>query len=444
MSIRNTLPNPRVSVHTLGCKLNYAESASIMSDFVSNGYITVPFGQPADFVVINTCTVTDNADSECLKLVRRSKRISPHAVIAVIGCYAQLNNQGLSETTEVDIVLGNSDKMNIRSKMEAYCSGDANQTIMPGSRPTQFQAAASSRAVGRSRSYLKLQDGCDYSCSYCIIPQARGPARAFAFHALRDELNRLADSGYAEVILTGVNLGEYSDGSGHKLMDVLTLIDAMALPFRVRISSLEPNTITHELVSLIAESNSFCRHFHVPLQSGSFEILRRMQRRYNPDMYSDVIQMIHSIIPDAALGIDVISGFPGESDLHFQQTLDLLNSLPYTYIHPFTYSERKGTQAALLPQVVPTSVRRARTRALRHLSVLRRSSFDRMHLNSVQEWVGESEPDESGQVGGWTDNYVRVNITNGELYNKGRQRVFIEDYKEDTGSTGYITTEGIL
>lgn len=402
---------PRVAIATLGCKLNYAESAALRARFTEQGYQVVREDEPADVIVINTCTVTDQADADCRKIVRRHLRHSPNAVVAVTGCFAQLQPETLASIDGVRGVFGTAEKLSIPDHIPTL--RDASSPLIfvkETSDDMDFVGARSVESDGRTRAYVKVQDGCDYSCSFCTIPLARGGSRSMAFADLCRELDRLNDERFHEVILTGVNLGEYRAPTGERLVDVLRYIAATPRSYRVRVSSIEPNTITDEIVDVIARSRVFCAHVHTPLQSGSPDVLRRMRRRYTSERYRDRIMLLHDRIPGLAVGIDVIVGFPGETDELFEQTYAFLEELPWSYLHVFTYSERPDTPAASYEDSVPMNVRRARTARLRALSEQRRREHAQRHLGQIRTVVTETYDVERRRWLGWTDNYIRVAV----------------------------------
>lgn len=400
---------PRVAFYTLGCKLNYAETSYLRQQFEEAGYTIVPFGEAADVVLINTCTVTESADAECRKIIRRAVRNTPGAFIGVMGCYAQLNAEEIARIEGVSAIFGNQEKGHLVELVEQlrHLGGGPHVMLSPFHAPC-FAPARSADDDSRTRAFLKIQDGCSYRCSFCTIPKARGPSRGMPFEQLEEHIRALEEAGYREVVLTGVNLGDYRAPTGERLIDVLRYLEQRRPRFRVRLSSLEPNLVTPELVELIARSELFCPHFHLPLQSGSPEILRRMRRRYTVDRYQQVVDLIVERIPHCAIGVDVLTGFPGETEEHFAETYRFLAELPIAYIHAFTYSEREGTTAATLPGRVPPPLRRSRTHRLRHLSEQKRREFYRRNLGSLRTVIPEVYDVTTGTWEGWTENYIRV------------------------------------
>jgi len=396
----------RVSFHTLGCKLNFAETAMYSKDFVRNGFTLVDFKEPADVVVINTCSVTENADREARKLVRQVKRRSPEARIVVVGCYAQLQPQSLSRIGGVELILGAEEKFNIleyltedKSNNQIHCGDIANIS--------EFHEACSGKHSGRTRAFLKIQDGCDYSCSFCTIPMARGRSRSQAQEQVISRIQNLVDSGFKEIVLSGVNVGDYKDGLQNSFLKLIQRIECIKGEFRIRISSIEPNLLSDEIINFVSSSNKFCHHFHIPLQSGSVEILKSMKRRYNLDLFRNRIELICSSMQGAGIGIDVIAGFPGETNEHFQETLEFLSKIEWSYLHVFTYSERPGTVAVSLPDSVQVQVRKARNEVLRQFSDKRRQQFNQRHIGSIENVLFETE-EAGGYMMGFTDNYIKV------------------------------------
>jgi len=415
MSNENTPHPPRVAITTLGCKLNYAESSALREQFLQEGYVVVPFGDDADVVVVNTCTVTERADAECRSLVRRSLRNSPNARIAITGCYAQLQPERIASIDGVSLVVGQAQKQQIPSLIQSIGSNDAPRIVVDEfDADVPFTMARSSDSDTRTRAFLKIQDGCDYSCSFCTIPLARGPGRSLPLSGILAEVDALEREGYQEVVLTGVNVGEYSTQEGQRFVDVIRALDERAPRFRIRVSSIEPNTLRPDVIQAIASSDVFCSHVHVPLQSGSASVLQAMKRRYNPSMYRATIDAVHTTMPTAAIGIDVIVGFPGETDDLFEESYRFLESLPFSYLHVFTYSERENTPAATYIGRVPNTVRHARTARLRALSEERRAAFQRSHAHTQHVVIPEAFDAERSMYPGWTSNYVRVAISSSD------------------------------
>ncbi|MFM8771597.1 MAG: tRNA (N(6)-L-threonylcarbamoyladenosine(37)-C(2))-methylthiotransferase MtaB [Candidatus Kapaibacterium sp.] len=416
----------RVALTTLGCKLNATETSAIERRFVDGGHEIVEYGQPADLLVVNTCSVTEQADTECRKIVRKGLRGAPDANVVVTGCYAQLKPDDVLSIDGVKAVVGTASKLRIADMALDILGAPEKMRIMePLTQRTPFTSARSSRVNSRTRAFIKVQDGCDYSCSFCTIPLARGPARAMPLAELRNELIAVVNEGFCECVISGINLGEYETPEGERLIDLLCMIESMQLPIRVRLGSIEPNTLTAEIISAIAQSRTIVPHFHVPLQSGSGRILRAMRRRYNPAMYRSVIERLHTVLPEAAIGIDVITGFPGESEAEFNETVELLQSLPWTYLHVFTYSERSNTDAAAMPDSVDVAVRRERTRRLRDLSEKRTQEFHRSQLGTVRTFLPEGYDSAANTWTGWTENHVAVRLAGEANMPKHPMRVLL-------------------
>lgn len=408
-----------VAFYTLGCKLNYSESSALARLFEQSGYAVVPFGQQADCVVINTCSVTEQADKKCRNIVRQAQRQSPQARIIVTGCYAQLKPAEIASIPGVDMVLGAAEKFDIVNYVEQMGAAPGKAMVNAGE-VTRANTFHSSFSMGdRTRSFLKVQDGCDYKCSFCTIPQARGASRSNTIEAVLADAALIAAQGVREIVLTGINLGDYGNGTevlegsrpvkGPLFIDLIKALDKVEGIERFRISSIEPNLLTSEIIDFVAGSSKFLPHFHIPLQSGSPEILRRMRRRYTRDHYTSVIDRIHQVMPHCAIGVDVIVGFPGESDTLFDETLRYLHDLDISYLHVFTYSERANTPAADMPESVPVHLRRSRNEVLSHLSESKKLDF-------ASRFAGTSRPVlfEKGMtdeiIGGYTDNYIRVEM----------------------------------
>jgi threonylcarbamoyladenosine tRNA methylthiotransferase MtaB len=398
----------RVSIHTLGCKLNAVESSAVLQSFVDAGYAVVPFGTPADVVVVNTCTVTEQANTEGRHLIRSATSTSPQATLAVTGCYAQLQPQAVAALPGVRVVAGAAAKSNLvalvqQSQRESTQVVDVNPTHDAMEyQPAQYDAD------GRTRAFLKVQDGCDYVCTFCTIPQARGASRSMAFADVVRQLASFHRAGFAEIVITGVNIGEYRAPTGERLWHVLAAATHAAPSCRIRLGSVEPNTFRQELLDALANNPQVCRHVHVPLQSGSRAILTSMRRRYSPQAYAKVLHSIATAVPLVGIGIDVITGYPGESHEHFEETFAFLDSLPWSYLHVFTYSERANTPAATMANAVPIHERRSRTARLRALSDVRRQRHAHLHLDTTAHVIPESYDADKGHWQGWTDTYQAV------------------------------------
>ena len=360
----------KVAFYTLGCRLNFSETGSLVKEFHRRGYRIVPFGERADVVFINTCTVTDDADSSCRRLIRKAWRTNPEGKIVVAGCYAQMEPERLAQMRGVDLVLGTAQKHKV---FDFLADDDCNKIQID--RAKDFCVAATDSSVGRTRAFLKIQDGCNYVCSFCIIPQARGRSRAISVGQAVEQAGEIVADGFREIVLTGVNIGEYHRSSGEKLSHLIRALFAVEGLERLRLSSLEPNTIDDELLESLAESPKFMPYFHIPLQSGDNTILREMKRKYNRAGYERALQKIVRYFPGAGIGTDVICGFPGESEGQFQNTREVLEASPVTHFHVFPYSRRKNTPAAKKEQQVLHHVKKERVRRLRDLGGKKLAAF---------------------------------------------------------------------
>lgn len=398
----------KISYFNIGCKVNFAEISEIQKRLEEKGHSTVDFGQPTDAVIINTCTVTNHADSDARKIIRRALRLSPEAFVGVLGCYAQLKPDEIAQIEGVDAVFGMKEKFDVINYIDTISKKHKPEILVSDLKDLPFHTAASEDNESRTRVFMKLQDGCDYPCTYCTIPAARGGSRSMAFDDLKSRFLQLNNTDKYEIILSGVNLGEYLAPTGENFTDVIRFLDEAGLKQRIRISSIEPNLIKPELLQIIKNSKTICPHLHIPLQSGSPEILALMKRRYKAEFFRDQILKIKEEMPHACIGVDVISGFPGETDRHFAETIDLLKSLPISYIHAFTYSERSGTPAATMPGKVASDTRKTRTIELRKLSEEKKRDFFESQVGSIRSVIPEDYDSKTGNWAGWTENYVRV------------------------------------
>lgn len=400
----------RASFYTLGCKLNYAETAGMERRFRDRGFDVVPFAEPADVCVVNTCSVTDRADREARQIVRRALRTSPGAFIAVVGCYAQLAPETISSIDGVDLVLGASEKF----RLFDY-AGDFRKFDVPRIHvgriddATDFGPAYSAGADDRTRAYLKVQDGCDFNCAFCTIPLARGGSRSQSVAATVEQARSIAAMGYREVVLTGVNVGDYGKKEGTTLRALLQELEGVEGIERIRVSSIEPNLLTDDLLSYWLSSRKVCRHFHIPLQNGTDGMLRSMRRRYTAEQYRDLIWSIRKADPDAGIGADVIVGFPGETEDVFERNFEFIHALPVSYLHVFTYSERPNTPSIVFPGRIEPRVRFSHSDRLRVLGQMKRSEFGRTQAGSVRPVLIEGTI-ENNRLSGYTDNYVRVEV----------------------------------
>jgi threonylcarbamoyladenosine tRNA methylthiotransferase MtaB len=398
----------KVALHTLGCKLNYSETSSIGLQFLSNGFTIVDSKDHADVYVLNTCTVTENAERECRQVVRRFLRQNPNAYILVTGCYAQLRPNEISSIKGVDAVLGSNEKFEIFSLLPEFKKNDlACIFVAPIESNNEFGHAHSSDADSRTRAYLKIQDGCDYTCSFCTIPLARGKSRSMNPDEAVAEFKKLLDDNYKEIILTGVNVGDYGKSINTDLYHLLLKLIAIDGEFRIRISSIEPNLLSEEIIELTSQSDKLCKHFHIPLQSGNPKILKAMQRRYKVEDYASLIKKIKRRIPNSGIGVDVIVGFPGETHEDFLITHHFLRELPISYLHVFTYSERPDTKAKSMKQKVDVVERRERNNILRILSDKKRNDFYNQMIGKNLQVLFENE-NYNGMMKGFSSNYIKV------------------------------------
>ena len=397
----------RVSFHTLGCKLNFSESSTIAREFERGGYQRVSPTADTDVAVINSCSVTEHADKKCRNIIRKIHRRNPSAIIAVTGCYAQLKPQDIAAIEGVDLVLGNNDKADVYRRVEELKAsrGEAEVYGCSYDQINRFFAAYSSG--DRTRSFLKVQDGCDYKCAYCTIHYARGSSRNISIEELVREAEQIASEGQREIVITGVNTGDFGRTTGERFIDLLRALDGVEGIDRYRISSIEPNLITDEIIEFCASSPKFVPHFHIPLQSGSTHILGLMRRRYTAEKYRERIAKIRELMPDAFLGVDVIVGFPGEGEEEFMETYRLLEEVEASFLHIFPFSERPGTPAVTMPNKVQSSIATERVSRLEELSARLHKSFAEKYLGQVREVLFEST-DRRGMMCGYTDNYLRV------------------------------------
>ena len=402
----------KVALTTLGCKLNYSETSTISRQFTDNGYELVKFDEFSNLYVINTCSVTDNADKQFKSFVKKALKINSNAFIVAIGCYAQLKPKELANINGVDLVLGSHEKFKILDYLNDLSKNDFGEIHSCEIGETNFYK--SSYSIGdRTRSFLKVQDGCDYKCSYCTIPLARGISRSDSLTNIISSAKSISESGIKEIVLTGVNIGDYGKGEfGNKkhdntFLDLISELDKVNGISRIRISSIEPNLLSDKIIHFVANSNKFVPHFHIPLQSGSNKILNLMQRRYKRELYFERVNYIKSLMPDACIGADVIVGFPGETDELFLETYRFIADLNISYLHVFSYSERDNTKASDFLNVVPKHIRSKRSKMLRSLSVKLKRNFYRSQLESNKNILFESE-NKKGFIHGFSENYVRV------------------------------------
>lgn len=403
-----------VAFQTLGCKLNFSETSTLARKFVEAGYERVPFEMKADVYVINTCSVTENADKKFTTLSRQTRQRNPDAFLIAVGCYAQLQPEELAKEDSVDLVLGAKEKFDIISYLNDLSRPEHTQVHACAIEETDTYVG--SYAIGeRTRAFLKVQDGCDYKCTYCTIPQARGISRSDSLDNVICQAKEIVDQGIKEIVLTGVNIGDYGKGEfgnkkhEHTFFELVQALDEVEAIERFRISSIEPNLLTEKLIEFVAHSKRFVPHFHIPLQSGNNEILGQMRRRYQRELYVDRVNQIKRLMPDACIGVDVIVGFPGESDKHFLDTYAFLVDLPVSYLHVFSYSERPNTPAAEMKNQVSKTIKNKRSKMLRGLSAKKRHAFYESQLQKTKTILFEAENKE-GYIQGFTENYVKVRI----------------------------------
>ena len=398
-----------IAFHTLGCKLNFSESSYISKSLQENDYNIVNFNEFADAYIINTCSVTDNADKKFKYFVKQAQKINPNAFIAAIGCYAQLKPKELLSVDGVDLVLGAADKFNLLEYLKNIDSDYSNKVHSCNINEVNFFKESYS-LNHRTRAFLKVQDGCDYKCSFCTIPLARGKSRSNSISNVIENVYKIASQNIKEIVLTGINLGDFGKTENTELnsnfFDLVKQLDSLDLDIRFRISSIEPNLLSDEIINFISSSKKFVHHFHIPLQSGSDNILRLMRRRYDTELYRSRIEKINKLMPDACIGVDVIVGFPGEDDNLFLESMSFLENLNISYLHVFTYSERDNTHAISLPNSVDANVRAKRSRLLRLLSSRKKATFYERNVGSIQDVLFESE-EKNGFIEGFSSNYIR-------------------------------------
>jgi threonylcarbamoyladenosine tRNA methylthiotransferase MtaB len=412
----------KVAFYTLGCKLNFSETSTIARNFQDEGFDRVDFEEVADMYVINTCSVTENADKQFKQIVKKAMKLNDKAFVAAVGCYAQLKPEELAAVDGVDLVLGATEKFKITDYINDLSKNDMGEVHSCEIEEADFYVG--SYSIGdRTRAFLKVQDGCDYKCTYCTIPLARGISRSDALENVLKNAYEISQQGIKEIVLTGVNIGDYGKGEfgnkkhEHTFLDLVKALDEVEGIERLRISSIEPNLLKNETIDFVSKSRTFVPHFHIPLQSGSNEILGKMKRRYQREVYVDRVENIRKFMPHACIGVDVIVGFPGETDEHFLETYNFLNELDISYLHVFTYSERDNTEAAVMDGVVPMNVRSKRSKMLRGLSVKKRRAFYESQIGTNRTVLFESENKE-GYIHGFTENYVKVKTPwNPELVN---------------------------
>jgi threonylcarbamoyladenosine tRNA methylthiotransferase MtaB len=429
------LNGKKVAFHTLGCKLNFSETSTIARDFEKEGYAQVDFSQLADVYVINTCSVTHNADKECKYWVKQALKSNPDAYTVIVGCYAQLQPEEISQIDGVDLVLGATEKFKITDYLNDLTKNEIGEVHSCEINEADFYVG--SYSIGdRTRAFLKVQDGCDYKCTYCTIPLARGISRSDTVENVLANARKIVDEGAKEIVLTGVNIGDYGKGEfgnkrhEHTFLELIQALDEVEGIDRFRISSIEPNLLKNDTIEFVAQSKRFVPHFHIPLQSGSNEILGKMKRRYQKELYAERVATIKKLIPDCCIGVDVINGFPGETDEQFMETYNFLNELPISYLHVFTYSQRPNTPADEMPNQVDYAVRKKRSKMLRVLSAKKRRAFYESQLGKTKEVLFEGNF-KDGFITGFTENYVKVKTHwNPELVNT-KAVITLKDIDED-------------
>src|SRR6187401_1200617 len=415
-----------VAFHTLGCKLNFSETSTLSRMLENEGFEKKEFDDQADVYVINTCSVTDNADKECRQIVRRIQRKAPESLVVITGCYAQLKPKQIAEIPGVNLVLGAAEKFNLAQHIRELSNGDSAKICSCDIEDvTGFNSSFSIN--DRTRTFLKVQDGCDYNCSFCTIPQARGKSRSDSIENVLKNVEHLASHGVKEVVLTGVNLGDFRPPApqrgvlgktphyeGDNFFELVKALEKVEGIQRYRISSIEPNLLTNEIIELVANSDKFMPHFHIPLQSGSNKILGSMRRRYKRELYAERVALIKTLMPHCCIGVDVIVGFPGETDEDFKDCFDFLHSLDISYLHVFTYSERDNTHAISIKPIVPMNIRHERNKTLRNLSYMKMQYFTEQHQGQTRRVLFEGHenkaclPDRQGMMEGYTDNYIKI------------------------------------
>lgn len=435
--VKSTRMNPRkkVAFYTLGCKLNFSETSTIARSFKDEGFERTDFSEKADMYVINTCTVTENADKKFKDIVKLAQKSNPNAFVAAIGCYAQLKPEELANVSGVDLVLGATEKFKITDYLNDLTKNDFGDIHSCEIEEANFYVG--SYSIGdRTRAFLKVQDGCDYVCTFCTIPLARGISRSDKLENVLFNAKEISDQGIKEIVLTGVNIGDYGKGEfgnkkhKHTFLELIQSLDKVEGIERIRISSIEPNLLKNETIKFVSESNTFVPHFHMPLQSGSNKLLRLMKRRYQRELYKERVLEIKKYMPNACIGVDVIVGFPGETEELFIETYNFLNELDISYLHVFTYSERENTPAAKMQGVVPQNVRKKRSKMLRGLSVKKRRLFYESQLKTSHSVLFEGE-NKKGYINGFTENYVKVKAPWNPILVNTKQEVTLTKIDDD-------------
>ena len=426
------------SFYTLGCKLNFSETSTISRDLEEEGYAKIDFELGADIYVINTCSVTDQADKKCRNIVRKALKYNPNAFIIVIGCYAQLKPEEISRIEGVDLVLGAQEKFNISNYLKDTVK--KKKPVLLNQPIKNVKTFYPGYSVGdRTRSFFKVQDGCNYFCSFCTIPLARGKSRSGTISQTIDKAKEIGNSEVKEVVLTGINLGDFGHGTKENFYQLINELEKLNSISRFRISSIEPDLLSEEIIEFVNSSDKFVPHFHIPLQSGSNFLLKKMRRKYNTDLYSYRIKLIKKLMPHACIGVDVIVGFPGETEEEFNKTIDYIKSLPVSYLHVFTYSERANTNAPKMNEIVPMEIRRKRSKQLRILSLKLKLQFYNENIGYMGKVLFESKEDNF--LIGFTENYLKVKIPFKPKMINTIQEVRIEKISSDIEAYGSIVKE---
>ncbi|MDC6470436.1 tRNA (N(6)-L-threonylcarbamoyladenosine(37)-C(2))-methylthiotransferase MtaB [Flavobacteriales bacterium] len=427
--------------YTLGCKLNFSETSTISRDLEEEGYAKIDFELGADIYIVNTCSVTDQADKKCRNIVRKALKYNPNAFIIVIGCYAQLKPEEISTIEGVDIVLGAQEKFNIGKYLDD--TNKKNKPVLLNQSIKNVKTFYPGYSVGdRTRSFFKVQDGCNYFCSFCTIPLARGKSRSGSISQTIEKAKEIGRSEVKEVVLTGINLGDFGYGTNENFFQLIKELDQLNGIYRYRISSIEPDLLSEEIIQFVNSSNKFVPHFHIPLQSGSDYLLKKMRRKYDTDLYSSRIRLIKKLMPHACIGVDVIVGFPGETEGEFNKTIEYLKSLPISYLHVFTYSERANTNAPKMNDVVPMDIRRKRSKQLRILSLKLKLKFYNENIGYKGKVLLESK--EENNLIGFTENYIKVKIPFDDKMINTIQEVRIEKINSDIEAYGSVLKKHVL
>ncbi len=425
-----------VAFYTLGCKLNFSETSSISRTFEEQGFTKLDFEEPAEVFVINTCSVTENADKKCKKLVRDIKKRVPESYVIIIGCYAQLKPNEIAKIQGVDAVLGANEKFNLIKTLGSFKKTRA--PIVIASDILEVEDYHSSYSINdRTRTFLKVQDGCDYSCTFCTIPLARGASRSDSIQSIVKIAEEIAKTNVKEIVLTGVNIGDFGIVKGERkehFIDLCKALDDVNGLERIRISSIEPNLLKDEIIEFVSTSKHFVPHFHIPLQSGSNELLKTMRRRYKRELYAERVAKIKSLMPNCCIGVDVIVGFPGETDALFLETVNFIKSLDISYLHVFTYSERENTAASEMGEAVPMKIRNERSKILRSLSHKLKHAFYESQLGTEQTVLFE-DSDVNGIIEGFTSNYVKVSMPYAENFKNSLTKVILQNINEEDAVT---------